>query len=86
MDILAAYFLGGLVALSLFDLLTKRIRSKLQQSVTDAQVKLAGTGILVGRKAASALFLFSLWVFWPAVLLGAITGGKGNKQGDKHGT
>jgi len=71
--ILLAYFLGGLLALLVFDLKTKRIRTKIQSAGLEAQLKMAQANSPLGVKAGIALILTLTWLFWPAVLLGAAT-------------
>lgn len=71
--VLVAYFGGGLLALALFDLITKRIRTKLTGAVVTTQVKMLEANVVLGKKTGLATFLAVTWLFWPAVLIGAVT-------------
>lgn len=71
--ILLVYFLGGLLVLLVFDLITKRIRAKIQSAGLEAQVTMAQANNPLGVKAGVALILTLTWLFWPTVLLGAAT-------------
>lgn len=67
------YLLLGVILLAIFDLATKRIRSKLTQATSETQSKLAMSGNYVGGRLASVLFLGTMWLFWPMVFVGALT-------------
>jgi len=71
--ILLVYFLGGLFILIVFDLITKRIRTKIQSAGLEAQVTMAQANNPLGVKAGIVLMLTLTWLFWPTVLLGAAT-------------
>lgn len=71
--ILLAYFLGGLLILIVFDLITKRIRAKIQSAGLEAQLTMAQSNNPMGVKAGIALILILTWLFWPTVLIGAAT-------------
>ncbi len=75
------YLLVGAILLAIFDLATKRIRSKLVQATSEAQSRLVASGNYVGSKLASALFLGALWLFWPTVFIGVLTDRKGGNGG-----
>ena len=70
---LLGYFLFGAVALLLFDVATHRIRSKLCQAASETQHRLAASGNYVGSRTAACLFVVAMWLFWPAVFIGAAT-------------
>ena len=73
--ILLAYFLGGLVALLVFDLATKgRIRNNMRMAGTQAQIRMAEANNPIGPRAGLMLMLVLTWLFWPMVLVGAVTG------------
>ncbi len=64
--ILACYLVVGAAAIFLLDLLTGRVRSKLRAASLDVIV-LTGSA-----KAALAVTLIALWVFWPAAIYAAV--------------
>lgn len=76
------YLLLGIILLAIFDLVTKRIRSKFTQATSETQSRLAASGNYVGGKLAAVLFLGATWLFWPMVFIGAVT----DKKEDSHGT
>lgn len=67
------YISLGIILLVIFDLATKRIRSKFTQATNETQSRLVVSGSYVGNKLASALFLGAMWLFWPMVFIGALT-------------
>jgi len=71
------YLLIGGIALVIFDALTKRIRNKLNTAVADTQTRLGASGNPVGNRMAAVLFFWFMWLFWPAVFIGALTKSKG---------
>lgn len=79
--IIAGYFLVGLVVLVVFDLLTKRIRNNFRNSAYDAKTKLAGSGNYIGDKQAFFVMAGVTYLFWPFVIIGAMTG-KNNAEKD----
>ena len=83
--ILLTYFLGGLVALLVFDLATKgRIRNNMRMAGTQAQIRMAEANNPIGPRAGLMLMLVLTWLFWPMVLIGAVTDkGDEAEQGDK---
>lgn len=83
--VVAMYLLLGIMLLVVFDLATKRIRSKFTQATSETQSKLAASGSYVGSKLASVLFLGAMWLFWPMVFIGALTDRTDKKEG-YHGT
>lgn len=68
------YLVAGILVLVLFDLVTKRIRSKILIATAETQSRMAEAGSPVGSRSARILFLLLMWLFWPAVILGAIAG------------
>ena len=80
--VLVAYFGAGILVLALFDLATKRIRTKLQDATAETQIKMASANVVLGHKTGMAVFLAVTWLFWPAVLVGAITKEKPKKDSD----
>ncbi len=82
-EIVLLYFLTGILALLVFDATTKRIRNKLDIATAETQSRMASTGNPMGSRSAKALFVILMWVFWPVVLIGALTERKG---GDNSGT
>jgi hypothetical protein len=67
------YLAAGAVFLCLFDILTKRIRSKLEVATAETQQRLMESGNPVGSDMARTLLIVTMWLFWPFVLLGALT-------------
>lgn len=84
--VLLSYFVGGLLILTLFDIITKRIRCKLQASAVETQLKMISANVYLGRKTGMITFLIMMWLFWPAVLVGAITDKITDRKGGTHGT
>lgn len=66
-----AYFVGGIIALGIFDLITKRIRRKLIPASYDAQTQLVNSGTVASQKTALVLLIFAMWIFWPLVIANA---------------
>jgi len=71
--IILVYFLGGLLILIVFDLITKRIRSNLSSAGLQAQLRMAEANNPIGRKSSLVLMLALTWLAWPAMLIGALT-------------
>ncbi len=69
----AIYLLLGIVFLILFDLKTKRIRSKLNRASMETQQILIQSGNYVNTKVATYVFIVVMWLFWVAVVIGAMT-------------
>ena len=67
------YLALGAVLLAIFDLATKRIRSKFTQATSETQSRLVASGNYVGGRMASVLFLGAMWLLWPMVFIGALT-------------
>ena len=76
---LAIYLGVGLFALLLFDVCTKRLTSRFGDASTEARATLAASGSLVGSKTAKVLTALAVWLLWPFVFIGAMTGGKGKE-------
>ena len=76
------YLSLGAVLLAIFDLATKRIRTKFTRAIGETQYRLVSSGNYVGGRLASALFLSAMWLFWPMVFIGALT----DKKEDSRGT
>jgi len=76
------YFLLGSISLFIFDMMTNRIRTKASQAASETQSRLAMSGNYVGIKVAFILFISAMWLFWPAVFIGALT----DKKEDSHGS
>ena len=75
---LISYFAGGALLLALFDIMTGRIRTRLLNKAAQTQLVMAQHGnMYFGKRAAIILFMATMWLFWPAVLIGALTEGKG---------
>ena len=78
--IIAGYFLTGLVVLVLFDLLTHRIRKNFKNSAYDAKGQLAEKGNYIGDKQAFLFIALVTYLFWPFVIIGALTGKKKEQE------
>ncbi len=78
--VIASYFGCGIIALLGFDLHTQRIRKKWRESSIQIQDKFAASGTLVGTKVVNVVLLLALWLFWPAVLIGAVTKGENGRK------
>jgi hypothetical protein len=72
-QIIAVYFIIGLLVLILFELITKRISTKLTSAGVQAQITMAEAGNPIGRKVGVILMAVLTWVAWPMVLVGAAT-------------
>ena len=72
--VLLIYFVGGLLVLLVFDLITKgRIRSNMPMAGTQAQIRMAEANNPIGPKAGMVMMLVITWLSWPMVLIGAVT-------------
>ena len=78
--IVAGYFLTGLVVLVLFDLLTHRIRKNFKNSAYDAKSQLAEKGNYIGDRQALFVMAGVTYLFWPFVIIGALTGKKREQE------
>jgi len=79
------YLIVGLLALAILDLTTKRIRSKLRDASYETQTVVANTntGTYLGNKLAIVVILTALWIFWPAVIWGAVESRIRRKENEK---
>ena len=82
--IIAGYLTLGAVLLIIFDMVTGRIRSKFDRATKETQTRLLASGNYVGGKMSSVLFIGALWLFWPAVFIGAITDKTDDKTDKKE--
>ena len=83
--VIAVYFIGGLLALLVLDLLTKRIRTKLGAAAEDARYQMLATGSFISSRAAFTLTCGALWLLWPIAIWGALsTIGKGGQSGQEE--
>lgn len=73
--ILCLYLFVGLILLVLFDVVTKRIRRKLNVSAQETQTLLVYASNITSYQVARVLFVIAMWLFWPFVFIGAIKGG-----------
>jgi hypothetical protein len=69
---IALYFLGGIVVLWIFDLVTKRIRNKMEIATAETQQRMGEAGSPMSGRSARMFFMGLMWLFWPAVIIGAI--------------
>lgn len=78
--ILLSYFVGGLLVLIVFDLATKRVRNNVRSGGFQAQMRMAEANSPIGVKAGIVMILALTWLFWPMVLVGAVTDKGGAEQ------
>lgn len=78
--VVGIYLAAGLFALSILDIITKRIRNRLRSASLDTQSKLANTGNYTGVKTAIVITLIALFLFWPAVIYSALNLPKGSAK------
>ena len=78
-QVILIYLLAGVVVLWLFDLVTKRIRTKLGSATADTMQRMGEAGHPMTDRTARVFFLILMWVFWPFVLVGAATDSKEKK-------
>jgi hypothetical protein len=83
--IIISYLLLGVVILLVFDIVTKRIRSKLLSATAETQSRMAEAGSPMSGSTAKIFFMCLMWLFWPAVLLGAATKAKDKEENNKNG-
>lgn len=79
---LGGYLLTGLVSLALFDLLTGRVRSRIDRATGETQERMASAGMFMSRRAAWMLIVLLIWLYWPAVLYGYV---EAKVKGERHG-
>ena len=71
--VLAAYATIGILFLAIFGLISGRIRKQIRDAVKETQMKLAATAwVYFGPRMATVILLLTLWLFWPAVGIGAL--------------
>jgi hypothetical protein len=68
LTIAGLYLAAGIIALTVFDIFTGRVRLRLKGAAHETQVKLAGTGSYIGTNSAMILTVGVLVLFWPLVL------------------
>jgi hypothetical protein len=81
LKIIVGYFCLGIIALGIFDLTTKRIRTNWRDSVGEAQTKLANSGNYMGRRMGHIALLIAMLIFWWLVLIGSFARPKKEKNG-----
>lgn len=74
------YLAIGLVVMVVFDLLTHRIRDRLQTASMMSQTTLLNANVMVGLKIAGAVTLLITWLFYPVLIYAALFGGKNEEQ------
>ena len=70
--VLIGYLLCGIVALGLFDIVTGRLRRNWNDAIVKTMGQMSEAGIGLSVRACSVLFIVVMWLFWPAVLVGAV--------------
>ena len=76
------YLIIGAIVLAIFDMVTRRIQTKLDASAAETQSRMVNAGTYMSSRSSKILFTALMWLFWPVVLLGAAT----EKKGDSNGT
>jgi len=71
-EAIALYFVIGVVALALLDLITGRVRKRLREASYETQDKLIKSGQAVGVKTALLLTIGALLLFWWLAIYSAI--------------
>ena len=79
LTVIGIYLVVGAILLSIFEMSTRRISQRIGTASTDAQMRMASSGTAVGSKAALILTFIVMWLFWPAVFVGAVK--KEKKEG-----
>ena len=85
MEWLLVYFGLGLIVLGVLELFTRRITRGIRTGSIDAQTKLAASGSYVSPRGAAVLLIGALWLFWPLVILSALTSKGGKRDGKQSG-
>jgi hypothetical protein len=80
---IGVYLILGALILTIFEVSTRRVTRNLRGASTDAQLKMAQSGTAVGSKSVLILTFAVMWLFWPAVLIGASKKDK-NKEGKEQ--
>ena len=80
LKIIVGYLCLGIIALGIFDLTTKRIRTNWRDSVSEAQTSLVNSGNYIGRKAGHIALLIAMLIFWWLVLIGSFMRPKKEKN------
>lgn len=80
--ILGTYFVLGLAAIILLELLTGKVRRNFADAQDDARQKLLASGNYMGNRTSWLVMAGALWLFWPAALYGVIrsSGGDNGKK------
>lgn len=80
---IAGIYLGvGIIALLIFDIITKRVRNRLSATSYEAQSVMWKAGSGAGYKTAMAVTLIYLWLLWlPVIAYGILSSvRKSNEQ------
>ncbi len=65
--VIGGYFLAGIFALMLLDLLTGRVRGRVGAAAYETQTVTGG-----GRIVSVFVTVFALWLLWPAAIYAAL--------------
>lgn len=79
LTVIGVYLAIGIIALGIFELITKRISSKFTHSTFDTMDSLANSGTIVSSKMAQVILAIAIIIFYPAVFIGMIGGKRGEK-------
>lgn len=69
--VLISYFLVGIIALGLFDIVTGRLRRNWNRAVVETMTRMSEAGAGLSARVCAVLFAVVMWIFWPVVLIGA---------------
>lgn len=80
---ISIYLVIGVIALCVFDCITKRLRRKLTIATAETQNSMAASGTPVGNRTAAVLLVGAIWLFWPVMFIGVLTDKKEGVNGEK---
>lgn len=79
---ISSYLLIGIIALGIFESVTKRISRKLDWATSETQSNMVSAGCFFNYKIARLIILVITWIFWPVIFFGAITKEKEDINGE----
>ena len=83
LKIIAGYLLVGLLFLLVFEAATKRISKKWDKNIANAMEAGFSAGLPMSRMWAVSVLFGALFLFWPAVIVGAVQDlGDGDSDSD----
>lgn len=84
MSVVVVYLLLGVLVLTVFDLITSRIRTRFRDSVADVQTRLLHIGVVSNTKMGFVLLAAVMLLFWPLVIVGFAQEKIGGRRGAKR--